>query len=243
MALSRRHTFSSHLSAIVAFCALWGGCAAARDLPLTSSTGGNQPHEKAVVCDRFTSESETACLTQLTDIASRKDDLLQLKLQNGKTQTYKSDLKACRDNVVEKCVSHRLGGFFPTSQLILIHSAGYEGVGRTFLLSRRTGSELEIMGPPRFSATGIRFVSAGCDEMDATYCGLGIWSTESDPAKLEWRFNGVGLNFKEWRGDDHVILSVEQQNRNGRPAASAELIRTNGKWIWNGPELKGEIQQ
>jgi hypothetical protein len=239
--LYRTHALSSCRAAIVGFGALLAAGAAARDVPSSGAGDGNLRADNAVVCDAFTAESEAACLARLTDIASRTGDLLRIKLQNGKAKAYKSDLKACRDNVVDKCVSHRLGGFFPARQLILIHSAGYEGAGRTFLLSRRTGAELEIMGPPQFSPSSVRFVSDGCDEMDGTYCGLGIWSTESDPAKPEWRINAVGVTFKQWRGDDHVM--VEQRNSNPSTTTATELVRTNGKWVWRGPPLKGDIQQ
>jgi len=238
-----RQTLSWRLAAIVGLAALWIACAAAGNLLFASPGGGNLHAEKAVICDDFSSKSEAACLKRLIDIVSRKGDLLRVKLQNGKTKIYKSESQACRDNVVEKCVSYRLKGFFPTHQLILIQRAVYEGAPQDLLLSRKTGSELEIMGPPRFSASGIRFVSAGCDEEEAMFCGLGIWSIESDPAKLEWRYNGAGLEFKEWRGDDHVNLSVEQWNGNKSSVTGAELSRTNGKWIWSGAELTGEIQQ
>jgi len=95
------------------------------------------------------SADELLCLKQLGDIASRQGNQLRLKLASGKAKTYASGSKACEDHIVGRCTIYRLAGFFSVHQMTLVYAALYEG-SSWLLMSRRTGNQIKLLGPPHF---------------------------------------------------------------------------------------------
>ena len=95
---------------------------------------------------------EAACLREFGKFASRKGDLLTLRLENGGSKAYRDDAKAC-DTDDARCTYYRLAAYHPKAQVYSIWIQYYEGSGFE-LLSARTGNVLRLRARRIFQLMG-----------------------------------------------------------------------------------------
>jgi hypothetical protein len=60
---------------------------------------------------------EAACLREFGKLASRKGDLLTLRLETGGSKAYRNDAKACDSDDAQKCTYYRLAAYHPKAQV------------------------------------------------------------------------------------------------------------------------------
>jgi len=154
---------------------------------------------------------EAACLREFGKLASRKGDLLTLRLENGESKAYRDDAKAC-DTDDARCTYYRLVAYHPKAQVYSIGIQYYEGSGFE-LLSARTGKVLLVSGTPYFSPDGSRFVVIDNDYGHGGPHDLSIGSAANGSLSLEWEHLSEGGELREWRlerwiDNDHIALRV-----------------------------------
>ena len=152
---------------------------------------------------------EAACLREFGKFASRKGDLLTLRLENGGSKAYRDDAKAC-DTDDARCTYYRLAAYHPKAQVYSIWIQYYEGSG-VELLSARTGKVLLVSGVPYFSPDGSRFVVIDNDYGHGGPHDLSVGSTANSSLSLEWEHLSEGGELREWRlerwiDNDHIAL-------------------------------------
>src|SRR5215471_7745042 len=77
--------------------------------------------ERAQVAPR-----EATCLRELRKSASRKGDLLTLRLENGTSKTYRDNPKPCDIGDARNCVHYSLVGYHPRARVYSILVQYYE---------------------------------------------------------------------------------------------------------------------
>jgi hypothetical protein len=242
----------THVMALPALLML-AGCAA-----FTTATAPPPPAPVAVVpanaivkaCTesgadaKGTKVREAVCLDELGKRASRKGDVLSLKLENGTTKTFRSNPGACkREGRSEKCVEYNLVGFYPTyaTGAYLVAVQWFESVEYT-LVSAATGETNTIEGVPRLAPDHSTFFVKGCD--NRTGCRISIkpmassappvWvRTGEDPDADDW-------NFMRWIDNDRIALRIASKNSRC-PQADCEAIlkRTGDSWAVENLPPKG----
>jgi hypothetical protein len=155
---------------------------------------------------------EAACLREFGRLASRKGDLLTLRLENGGSKAYRDDAKACDADDAQKCTYYRLAAYHPKAQVYSIWIQYYEGSGFE-LLSARTGNVLRLSGTPFFSPDGARFVVIDNDYAYGGPYDLAVGSNASGSLSLDWEQVSTGGGPLEWRlqrwiDNDHIALRV-----------------------------------
>lgn len=189
-------------------------------------------------------EKEADCLSQLKGIARRTGDVLRVKLENGKTKTYKSDRKSCDSMTdIDKCIVYDLRVYHPTASAFAIDIGYYEG-GAAEVVSIKTGRVLALDTLPQFSPSGRWFVSVSNTEMGDRAYDVGIWSTTSDVPKQELRYStpkGAPYeywDFVAWDGDDRIKLKVSVSAGDGSSREfETDAVRTEQGWNLNRPKL------
>jgi hypothetical protein len=154
---------------------------------------------------------EAACLREFGKLASRKGDLLALRLENGGSKAYRDDAKAC-DTDEARCTYYRLAAYHPKAQVYSIWIQYYEGSGFE-LLSARNGNVLRLSGTPYFSADGARFVVIDNDYGHGGPNDLAVGSNTNGSLSLEWEHVTESGELREWRlerwiDNDHIALRV-----------------------------------
>jgi len=151
-------------------------------------------------------------LRKFGKLASRKGDLLTLRLENGGSKTYRDDAKACDSDDAQKCAYYRFAAYHPKAQVYSIWIQYYEGSGFE-LLSARTGNVLRLSGTPYFSADGSRFIVID-----------NAVSKEGDP--MEWRL-------QRWIDNDRIALRVFEADTGQKCPdndCDAMLVRFGNSW-------------
>jgi hypothetical protein len=170
-------------------------------------------------------------------VAQRDGGVLTLKLNNGKTKVV-SDSKECGDHDPAnegKCVSHSLVGYIGDGQFLL-HVQPWE-CGHPLLVSRRSGEEMELENWPNLSPSRKRFVVVTPFEECVVHDTIAVFSLDSDPPRLEWRFTPDGdedYEFEEWDGDSRVRLRAFSREK--RMATDLKLTAQG----WQIKRLNGE---
>ena len=178
---------------------------------------------------------EAACLREFGKFASRKGDLLTLRLKNGGSKAYRDDAKAC-DTDDARCTYYRLAAYHPKAQVYSIWIQYYEGSGFE-LLSARTGNVLRLSGTPYFSADGTRFIVIDNDYAYGGPHDLAVgsntngslsleWQQESKDGPLEWRL-------QRWIDNDHIALRVFKADTGQKCPdndCDAMLVRFQNSW-------------
>src|ERR1700729_1780412 len=96
---------------------------------------------------------EAVCLRELRARASRKGNVLSLKLDDGKNKTYRSNPQACHDDLADKCVNYYLVGYHPSAGRYLVFVTGYEA-SECKLVSARDGRATTFLDIPHFAPDG-----------------------------------------------------------------------------------------
>jgi hypothetical protein len=180
---------------------------------------------------------EAGCLRELRGRASRKGDLLTIRLENGTTKTYRDDPKACKNDDAQHCISHQLLSYHSEAHVYSIGIQYYEG-SSVELLSARTGGVLRLSGVPHFSPDGSRFVVIDNDYAYGGPYDLGIGSAANGALALEWqKANGeepLEWRFQRWVDNDHVALRVfpaDTEQKCPTDECDALLVRFGNGWI------------
>lgn len=175
---------------------------------------------------------ETVCLQELGQRASRKGNVLSLKLDDGTTKAFRSDPEACKRDDAERCGKYRLIGFHAASGHYVVHGQGYDDYD-VRLVSARTGKATKLVDVPHFSPDGSTFVTARCDELA---CSISLGSIASDPAAIVWgkkdrELHGRGWKFLRWIDDDQAALRGTAHTEGcAGTACEAILKRVGSSW-------------
>jgi hypothetical protein len=179
----------------------------------------------ATHCDK-----EATCLADLHGLASRTGDLLKLKLDDGKTRTFRSNPKACDDDA-QNCNVTALVGFMPPLHMFVLRSGGYEIV-RYLVVSGRDGKSFDLEAEPRLAPDGRHFVVVAADEMNGWERDVAIYSTASFPPRLEWSYRTEKTDpysiysFAGWDGNGRIKLRVSGADKE----TETEVTRTAEGW-------------
>jgi hypothetical protein len=94
---------------------------------------------------------ERPCLQQLRDVVERDDNVLTLKLDNGKAKVFKSNMEAC-ERGPDGCVEYRLAGYIESDRQFVVQVLQYE-YSFVSLVSRRNGNVTKLEDWPHLSRT------------------------------------------------------------------------------------------
>jgi hypothetical protein len=182
---------------------------------------------------------EEPCLKfgSLVSVAKRDGGVLTLKLNNGKTRIIR-DSKECEDPTKPesegRCVGHALVGYIDDRQF-LVHVQPWE-CGYPLLVSRRTGEEMKLENWPNLSPSKKRFVVVTPFEECVVHDTIAIFSLESDPPRLEWRFTPdddphEDYHFDGWDSENRVRLRAIVESAEGkRKEMATDLKLTAQGW-------------
>ena len=193
-----------------------------------ATCGVDIPNQKA-------DAQEAACLREFARFASRKNDLLTLRLENGRSKAYRDDAKAC-DADDAKCTYYRLVAFHSKAQVYSIRIQYYEGSGFE-LLSARTGNVLRLSGTPYFSPDGSRFIVIDNDYAFGGEYDLAIGSAAKGLLSLEWqqvsKEGPLEWQLQRWIDNDRIALRVFKADTDQRCPdndCDAMLVRFADSW-------------
>lgn len=178
-------------------------------------------------------DKEHECLAKLKGLVERTKGKLTLKLENGKSVTFRDEDRSCADpnSDWEACVSYGLIGFRPAERMFIVTKGYYEG-HQVLLVGSRTGQTATLATSPQFSPSGKRLVSVDANTMDDRDYDIAIWSTEAaEPARLEWQYSipqgkpYFSFEFVRWLSDDRIELRAE-----GKDGIAVEVVHKDGGW-------------
>jgi hypothetical protein len=172
---------------------------------------------------------EVACLFELRDRASRKGDILTLKLDNGTTKIYHSN--PCTNDSADNCASYRLVGYHVPTKRYLVCGAYYEEHDCK-LVSARDGKTTTIANIPHFAPDGSTFIVMG-DEYSGAL--VAIRTMSSNPPAPVWQLEGddrFGWQFVRWIDNDRVALRL-YSDAGSCPSGSCDAVlkRAASGWV------------
>src|SRR5689334_21514964 len=92
-------------------------------------------------------KGEKGCIKQFPSVFLRKKNVLQLKLQNGKTKSFANNNSDDDANAYRK---YAVAAFYPQWNVAIIDVGYYEGAG-VLVVSTSTGSSVTPLAWPHFS--------------------------------------------------------------------------------------------
>jgi hypothetical protein len=198
-----------------------------------AALGQTNPAQSLIVCEVKNNVEDADCQNKLKGLFTREGDMLTLKLEGGKSKTYFGNRAACDGEHVdvEKCLVFAVLSYFPRTQSYLIERGYYE-CGAYLFVSRHTGSETVMYSIPVLSPNSKYLLSIDqSDACDRKY-DIAIWSIETDPPKLEFKY--VAKQYENWevtawKNDTHMKMKAFI---NGKAPydQEAELVRKNSGW-------------
>jgi hypothetical protein len=183
--------------------------------------------------------SEAKCLERLTGLASRRDEVLQLSLLNGRTKIFVDNDSACFRGDTSNCLVTTLSGYYPTLQAFVLERSAYES-RKVAYVSRRAGEMITLDDYPRLSPNGKRFVAVAASEAWEVENDIALFSTEVDPPKLIWRYKAANYEmwyFVGWDGEDRIKLQVTMWVGKELKTLDADAVRANTGWQLNKPKI------
>lgn len=191
-------------------------------------------------------EREADCLVQLQALAKRKENILTLRLEAGKSKIFQSNAKACESDVVSDCVRYELRGYRPDRKAYVVGYSLYEG-GGAVIVSARSGHTTFLASLPDFSPNGQFFVSADSDPHYERGYEIAIWSFTSDRPKQEFIYRTPKERPEEswevlgWDGNNQINLKVGILSRTySLEEFETRIVRTERGWKlhWPLPDVK-----
>lgn len=153
-------------------------------------------HDLALAHERLLKE-------KYNNIFSVSDTMLTIKMKDGTQKSFP------RVGNVEEGV-YSFDSYFQKTDLVLLYVQYYEG-NEYYLLSRKTGEGLFLIGKPYFSKDYSRFIAINCD-LDASYTtnGIGLYTLEGDRINQEFiaEVSPWGPRKAMWVDDKNIILEV-----------------------------------
>jgi len=196
------------------------------------------PHTAAAGCvgsdaDITSPEArEATCLLELSERASRKGNVLSLRLDNATIKTFRSNPDACKNDLADKCVTFRLVGYHAAAGRYIVLVQGYEGY-ECRLVGARDGKATTFLGCPHFAPDSSTFFVTGYDGSYDNWIGIG--SVASNPPALVWE-QGPDVShdwhFLHWIDNDQVALRDSAQTASC-PDGNCEAVlrRTADGWV------------
>ncbi len=204
--------------------------------PLANSQALAQadPAQSPIGCESKDDVEDAACRSALEGLFTREGDELTLKLDGGRARTYVGNRAACDgpNGDADKCVLFRISSYFPKLQSYVVEKGYYECADYLFI-SRRTGSEIVMREIPLLSQNAKYLLSIDNNDACERKYDIAIWSLETDPPKLEFKYRAKQYESWElvaWEDDTHI--KVKASFDANRPYdQEATLSRTAGHWI------------
>jgi hypothetical protein len=171
---------------------------------------------------------EAVCLVKLSNLASRSEKTLLLKLVSGASKTFKSSGKeACAaDGGADTCVNYFLIGYHSSAHLFLILVWGYEN-HEVLLVNAIDGTESKLASVPHFSPDGSIFIVIDNDITIREF-DFAIGSLKGNRPALLWKRNSKddyeSWDFERWL-DEHRI-ALKAGNDEICPKGNCESILT-----------------
>lgn len=174
---------------------------------------------------------EAVCLMELGNQASRKGNVLSLKLDDGLTKTFRSNPAACKKDDAGKCAEYYLTGFYPTygtEGAYLVYGQGYDGHDFR-LVNVRTGGMKNVEGVPRLAPDNSTFFVKGCYDS----CSISV-ETMTSSTHIAWEKDlddPAAWDFVRWIDNDQVAFRTTKQSEHC-PQGNCEAVlkRTAGAW-------------
>ncbi|WP_201862640.1 hypothetical protein [Microvirga soli] len=180
-------------------------------------------------------------MAQLNGLAIREGDVLILKLESGKTKSYRDDREACEKGVAADCVKYELRGYRQDQKTYVVGYSLYEGGGAN-IISAQSGHTVFLSSLPEFSPNSRSFVSADSDPHFERAYEIAIWSFTSDSPKQEFLYSTPKGHPEEswevlgWDGNDRINLKVGILNEtDSTQELETSVIRTEQGWKLNWP--------
>ncbi len=174
---------------------------------------------------------EVVCLNELGNQASRKGNVLSLKLNDGLTKTFRSSPAACKRDNADKCGDYYLTGFYPTygtAGAYLVYEQGYDGRDFRFV-NVRTGGMKKVEGVPRLAPDNSTFFVKGCYDS----CSISV-ETMTAATHIAWEKDlgdPADWDFVRWIDNDQVALrTTKETERCPGGNCRAILKRVSGSW-------------
>jgi len=189
----------------------------------------NPPSQEPISC-----QVEEECLTRLRGKVSRKDEVLTIRLGNGKTRKFRPS-KACEVDDHPECVGYSLMGYRPAQSVYLVITYGWEA-NSILLIDANTGGQLELPDEPYFSPSGRWFVVFGGEYEHH----LSIWSLDAGRAKRElfYKYYSNGASetwcFLGWDGESRIRFKVSPAETWEKYVETDAVLKEQG-WVLNWP--------
>jgi len=201
--------------------------------PARAQSNQGTPAESCVGSDAATRDPkarEEICLRELAQRASRTENVLTLKLDNGTRKLFRSNPEACKKDDDNNCVNYRLIGFHASTGRYLVYVTYYEN-SECKLVSARTGKATTFRDVPRFAPDGSTFFVTGYDGSYNNWLSIG--TTASDPPAVVWEegFFGQSWEFLRWIDNDQVAL-VDTMKSAICPDGKCEAILRRSGAVW-----------
>jgi len=210
--------------------------------------GGCSPRDGGVsnptsVGDLCRPNQEAVCIDRSQGMASRKGNLLRLKLEDGKSSEFRGELGACAEGEARKCVIYRLDGYRPTEGLFVV-AESHSDQGRFLVVDRRTGGRTTVENrPPRFSPLGSHFVGVASATGRMSGHDLAVWSAGGAEPRLVWSHDppaqgDTTYEFLSWQGENTVLLGTSCRPTASAPwhKGEARIVRSDAGWTLEKPE-------
>jgi hypothetical protein len=181
---------------------------------------------------------EQRVLKKLGRIATRKGDVLVLKLDSGRKARFES-IDGCAGGA-DYCLTYRLLGLSPDRRFFEVGILEYESTTR-YWVARSNGKKYELHAQPHVSPGGTYAVVAN----PAECCSLGgVFLWEVNRGRLIEKFHHESTeyalySFARWTGPHAAELKkVVHADKAFCPSAqimetTATLVRAKGKWKLN----------
>jgi hypothetical protein len=195
--------------------------------------GQTTPAQTAIACQIKDNVEDAECSNKLKGLFTRSGDRLTLKLDGGKSKTYVGNRAACEgENAdVGKCLVFRIAGYYPQIQSYFIEKGLYE-CGAYLFVSRHTGSETVMFAMPVLSPNAKYLVSIDLSEACNRRYDIAIWSLQTDPPSLEFKYQAKqyeNWEIKAWKSDTHINMKAWI---NGKTSYEQEAVLARKEAGW-----------
>jgi hypothetical protein len=174
---------------------------------------------------------EAMCLNELGSQASRKGNVLSLKLNDGTAKTFRNSPATCNRGKADRCFEYYLTGFYPTygtAGAYLVYEHGHEGHDFR-LVNVRTGGTKKVEGVPRLAPDNSTFFVKGCYDS----CSISV-ETMTAATNIAWEKDlgdPADWDFVRWIDNDQVAFRTTKQTEHcPRGNCEAILKRISGAW-------------
>ena len=160
---------------------------AASTSPATTATPQIVPRELTEL-----ERNEPGEIEKSENLVARKGQALSLRLLSGKW-LYLTNLETC--DVYENCLFYTYRGLVVDKQFFLVNATYYEG-GSVFIISRKTGEQVDVINDPHISPDG-RYIASANDAEAHDDAGVFLW--EISDGVLISRFHFVPTDYQLYK--------------------------------------------